>query len=136
MKKVLFPIAALIAAALIVTASLLGVGKISLNAYSAAPFALLFVLAVSGIADIRFKDDEDDKLSKDECSLSIKEVARIRHTRGLACMMGCLPELFLIFFLDGILKIGISLAVMGIAYLFSRKVYDIELRKALGKEGK
>ena len=131
MKKILLLLAAIICAVLITAASLLGSALVSINALSIVPFALCFVMGVAGIGDVRFKDDEDDKLTKDECSLPIKEVARIRHSKGLACLIGCLPEIFLVFFVDGALKIIFAFLALILFFALAWQVYAAEMKKVL-----
>lgn len=131
MKKILFLSAAVLSALLIALASFFGSGLVSINAFSLCPFVLFFVIAVTGIGNVRFKDEEDDKLTKEECSLPIKTVAKIRHSSGIAVLIGCIPELFLIFFLEGILKAALSVAVMILSFLLMRAVYSYEMKKAL-----
>ena len=131
MKKILLLLTAVVCAVLITAASLLGSALVSINALSIVPFALFFVIGVAGIGDIRFKDDEDDKLTKDECFLPIKEVARIRHSKGLACLIGCLPEIFLVFFVGGALKIVLACLALILSFSLAWQVYSAEMKKAL-----
>ena len=130
MKKILLPSAAVIGGILTLIASLFGEKLISITAFSIIPFALFFITAIAGTGDMRFKDDEDDKLTKDECSLPIKEVARIRHNRGLARLIGCRPEIFFIFFFGGILKAVLSLVAFILSALLASLVYAADMKKA------
>lgn len=131
MKKILIIIAAVITVLLVFAVSVGGNALVSINAFSLCPFVLCFVIAVAGIGDIRFKDEEDGGLTKEECSLPIKAVAKIRHTRGLACIIFFIPEVFLIFITSGITKIILSLIIMALVFLIPGAVYRAEMKKAL-----
>ena len=108
----------------------------SVSILSVFPFAFFFISFTSAIAGIRFKDEEDGKLSREECSLPIREVARIRRTSGSAYFIGCVSEAFLIFFVGGILKLLSALAAFILSFIFSRIIYAYELRRALEKVDK
>jgi len=136
MKKIILLIAIAITASLSVSAYLFADTLVSVSAFSIAPLALFFIIGVMGAGDVRFKDDEDDKLTKEECSLPIKTVAKIRHSRGLAVLVGCIPELFLVFLVSGFPKILFSINVFILFAAFSWKVYTFELSRALKENEK
>lgn len=136
MKKILLLIAIIVTLVLALTAYFGADTLISINALSIVPFALFFVIGVTGVGEVRFKDEEDGKLSKEECSLPVKTVAKIRHAGGFACLIGCIPELFLVFFVAGFPKVLFSLVTLIVFFALAWKVRTFELAKALKENGK
>ncbi len=132
-KAIIISIALLILLILVIITPLLSI-PVGIDMLSVCPFALFFVTFVMGVGDVRFKDDEDDKLTKEECSLPMKKVAQLRHDRGLTYMLACIPEVFLVFFVQGIAKVIIAAVVMAIALIASQILWKNAVKKACAEE--